>query len=76
MIVSVAVKSSANPYDVLASCSHHIFEEIFLEIVMEEAELLGRQLKLVYRGNQSPDHPILMSMKETQYLKFFIFEVI
>ncbi len=65
-----------NGFLVTASCSHHIFEEIFLEIVMEEAELLGRQLKLVFRGNQSPDHPVLMSMKETQYLKFFIFEVI
>lgn len=61
---------------VTASCSHHIFEDTFLEIITQEAISAGRQLRLVFRGNQSPDHPILQSMPETQYLKFFIFEVI
>lgn len=61
---------------VTASCSHHIFEPVFLDIVSEQAIKLGRQIRLVFRGNQSPDHPILNSMPETQYLKFFIFEVI
>ncbi len=58
------------------SCSQHLFEETFLEIVKEEAFTAGRQLRLVYRGNQSPDHPVLESMAETRYLKFFIFQVI
>ena len=61
---------------VTASCSHHIFEDTFLDIIHQESVSAGRQLRLVFRGNQSPDHPILQSMPETQYLKFFIFEVI
>lgn len=57
------------------SCSHHIHEDMFLDIIREQAFLEGRSLRLVFRGVQSPCHPILLGMPETQYLKFFIFEV-
>lgn len=63
-------------YLVSSSCSHHIFEKVFEELIYREACKLGRQLKLIYRGGQSPDHPILMSLPETKYLKFFVFQVI
>ncbi|MCS7177456.1 MAG: class I SAM-dependent rRNA methyltransferase [Candidatus Kapabacteria bacterium] len=63
-------------YLVTSSCSHHVFEAVFLEVVFTEAARLGRQLRLLYRGTQPPDHPILLSMPETQYLKFFIFQVL
>ncbi|MCA0446816.1 MAG: class I SAM-dependent rRNA methyltransferase [Bacteroidetes bacterium] len=59
-----------------ASCSQHIFEDTFLDIIREEANKLGRQLRLVYRGGQAPDHPVLDSMPETRYLKFFLFQVV
>jgi 23S rRNA (cytosine1962-C5)-methyltransferase len=58
------------------SCSHHVSEEILWEVIQEEAARERRQLRLIFRGMQSPCHPILMSMPETQYLKFFIFEVL
>lgn len=61
---------------VTGSCSHHISEELFLSIVYEQALREGRQLRLVFRGNQAPDHPVLFSMPETLYLKFFVFEVL
>lgn len=57
------------------SCSHHINEEMFLNIVQEQAFLEGRELRLMFHGTQSPCHPILVGMPETRYLKFFIFEV-
>ena len=57
-----------------SSCSHHIYEDTFYNIIISEAEKLGKSLNLVFRGLQSPDHPIMASMKETQYLKFFIFQ--
>ncbi len=63
-------------YLVTASCSHHIFEDVFLEIITQAAEKEGRQLQLVHRGMQSPDHPILLSMPQTKYLKFYIFQVL
>lgn len=61
---------------VTSSCSHHVFEAVFLELILTEAARLGRRLRLLYRGTQPPDHPILLSMPETQYLKFFIFQVL
>ena len=58
------------------SCSHHVSEDILLGVIREEAERERRQLRLVFRGGQSPCHPILSGMPETSYLKFFIFEVV
>ncbi len=59
-----------------ASCSHHVSEQSFIEIVHQQAASLYRRLRYVYRGMQSPDHPMLLGMPETGYLKFFIFEMI
>jgi len=58
-----------------SSCSQHIPEEWFFELISREASKLGKQLKVIYRGSQSPDHPVLASMPETKYLKFFIFKI-
>ncbi|MCS6807545.1 MAG: class I SAM-dependent rRNA methyltransferase [Bacteroidota bacterium] len=58
------------------SCSHHISEDMLFNIILQEAERERRQLRLLFHGRQSPCHPILASMPETSYLKFFIFEVI
>lgn len=59
-----------------SSCSYHITEESFYNIIINEAVKLNIQLRLIYRGSQSPDHPILTSMPETKYLKFFVFQKI
>ncbi len=61
---------------VSSSCSHHISEEVFLELISKEAAKLNKRLRIVYRGSQSPDHPILPAMPETNYLKFFVFQII
>lgn len=62
-------------YLVSSSCSHHISEEMFFDIIHDEAQRINRRLQLVWRGQQSPDHPILLGMPETQYLKFLVFRV-
>lgn len=51
------------------SCSQHIFENTFIEIVNHAAATAGRRLRMIYHGGQSPDHPILAGMPETNYLK-------
>jgi 23S rRNA (cytosine1962-C5)-methyltransferase len=65
-----------NGFLVTSSCSHHLQEDMFYEILQRESRKLNLKLRLVFRGLQSPDHPILISMPETQYLKFFVFQVI
>jgi 23S rRNA (cytosine1962-C5)-methyltransferase len=58
-----------------ASCSHHVSEEDFLLSVHQAALNAGKQLRMVYKNSQPPDHPVLLSMPETSYLKFACFYV-
>jgi 23S rRNA (cytosine1962-C5)-methyltransferase len=60
---------------VSASCSHHIPEATFNQLITTEAAKLRRQSRLIFRGAQSPDHLILSSMPETRYLKFFVYQI-
>lgn len=57
-----------------ASCSQAVSEDDFLKIVLYAARKTGSQLRQLYRGTQPPDHPILESMPETHYLKFYVFQ--
>ncbi|MFN3306882.1 MAG: class I SAM-dependent rRNA methyltransferase, partial [Candidatus Kapaibacteriota bacterium] len=64
-----------NGFLATASCSMHIDELTFLKIIQDVASSQKFQLKLIYRGGQAPDHPVLLSMPETRYLKFFVFQI-
>lgn len=57
-----------------ASCSQAISEDDFLKIVRYSARKAGARLRLLYRGGHPPDHPVLDTMPETAYLKFYLFE--
>lgn len=61
---------------VTCSCSHHMHTDLFWEIIASAAADAKRRIRLVERRTQGPDHPILMGVPETEYLKCFIFEVI
>ncbi|MBZ4219692.1 MAG: class I SAM-dependent rRNA methyltransferase [Chlorobium sp.] len=58
-----------------ASCSHHVSEEDFLQSVHQAALSAGCQLRLIYKNSQPFDHPVLLAMPETSYLKFACFYV-
>ena len=62
-------------YLITSSCSHHIDESEFLDIINEAAAKNNVQLRLLEFHSAGPDHPILLSMPETKYLKFGIFYV-
>ena len=64
-----------NGYLVSSSCSHHITEHDFLECINSAAAKAGKQVQLVHLNGASIDHPVLPSMKETEYLKFAVFRV-
>jgi len=69
--------SALQPGGILAtaSCSYHIFEETFLEIINDSARGAGKSVSLLEWHGAAPDHPILPAMPETKYLKFGIFRV-
>lgn len=61
---------------VTCSCSHHVSEAMMLEIVAEAALDACKTLRVLERRTQSSDHPILLTVPETLYLKCLIFEVL
>jgi 23S rRNA (cytosine1962-C5)-methyltransferase len=58
-----------------SSCSYHIEEATFLEVVQQSAQAAGRTVQLLEWRGAAPDHPVLPPMPETRYLKFGVFRV-
>ncbi|WGS65336.1 class I SAM-dependent rRNA methyltransferase [Marinitoga aeolica] len=58
-----------------ASCTQLVYDEEFKKIVFDAAKDNKVFLKQIFRGSQSPDHPILYNILETEYLKFYLFEI-
>jgi 23S rRNA (cytosine1962-C5)-methyltransferase len=63
-------------YLVTCSCSHHIPEYLFLEILAEAALDARKDVIVVERRTQASDHPILLTVPETYYLKCLILKVL
>lgn len=61
---------------VTCSCSHHLSEAAFFQIVAEAALDAGKTLRVLERRTQAADHPILLTVPETHYLKCLILEVV
>jgi 23S rRNA (cytosine1962-C5)-methyltransferase len=61
---------------ITCSCSHHLSEGLFAEMLAEAARDAGCWVRILERRTQASDHPILLAMPETRYLKCFIAEVI
>jgi 23S rRNA (cytosine1962-C5)-methyltransferase len=61
---------------ITCSCSHHLSEAQFLEILAQAALDAGRQLRVLDRRTQALDHPILLTVPETHYLKCLIVQVV
>ncbi len=67
-----------NPGGVLitCSCSYHVSEELFLELLTEAARDAGRIVQIVEKRTQARDHPILLTIPETYYLKCMVLRVL
>jgi 23S rRNA (cytosine1962-C5)-methyltransferase len=60
---------------ITCSCSHHVSEAIFAEMLAEAAQDAGCWARVVERRIQSADHPVLLTVPETLYLKCFILQI-
>lgn len=67
-----------NPGGVLitCTCSYHLSEEMFFEIIADAALDAHRRVQIVEKRGQSSDHPVLLGVPETHYLKCVIARVI
>jgi 23S rRNA (cytosine1962-C5)-methyltransferase len=61
---------------VTCSCSHHFSEPMLLETLAEAALDTGKTLRVLERRAQAQDHPILLTVPETHYLKCLIVQVV
>lgn len=60
---------------ITCSCSHLIEPETFRNTVLQAVQAAGKTARILDRLSQPVDHPILLGMRETEYLKGFILEV-
>lgn len=60
---------------ITSTCSYHMSEDAFLNVLAEAAADAGRSAQIIERRMQARDHPVLVSMPETHYLKCIILRV-
>jgi 23S rRNA (cytosine1962-C5)-methyltransferase len=60
---------------VTCSCSYHVSPADFLEVVAQAARDMHRNLRIVENRTQAKDHPILLTVPETAYLKCIVLAV-
>lgn len=58
-----------------ASCSHHLSEPLFYQMLAEAAADAYRTVRVLEKRGQGWDHPVLLNVPETHYLKFALLEV-
>lgn len=63
-------------YLISSSCSHYMTLPLFEKMLAEAAKESGRTVRLLEIKCQAPDHPSLLCADETNYLKFFVMQVI
>jgi 23S rRNA (cytosine1962-C5)-methyltransferase len=66
------------PGGVLATfcCSHHVDARLFEDVILSAAFDCRRVLRRITSYSQSPDHPVLPSIPETEYLKGYAYEIV
>jgi len=63
-------------YLATCSCSHFMTEELFKGMLADAAKDASVSLRQIESRRQSPDHPILWGVPETDYLKFYLFQIV
>ncbi|HSQ24752.1 MAG TPA: class I SAM-dependent rRNA methyltransferase [Pyrinomonadaceae bacterium] len=76
--INLRVLKLLNPGGVLitCTCSYHLSEEMFLEIIAAAALDARRRVQIIEKRGQSSDHPVLLGVPETHYLKCVIARVV
>lgn len=63
-------------YLATCSCSHFMYDDMFRNMLIEAAREAGVSLRRIEERQQGPDHPVLMNVRETDYLKFYLLQVV
>ena len=63
-------------YLATCSCSHFMPNELFRKMLLEAAHDAGVSLRLIEERRAAPDHPVAMAIPETDYLKFYLLQIV
>lgn len=63
-------------YLATCSCSHFMTDELFQKMLLDAAKDANVSLRQIEARQQSPDHPIVWNIAETNYLKFYLFQIV
>ena len=63
-------------YLATCSCSHFMPNELFRKMLLEAARDAGVTLRLIEERRAAPDHPVSMAIPETDYLKFYLLQIV
>lgn len=63
-------------YLATCSCSHFMPDELFVKMLHDAARDAKVELRQIEARQQAPDHPVLWNVPETDYLKFYLFQVV
>ena len=63
-------------YLATCSCSHFMTDELLRRMLDEAASDAAVSLRQIEARRQAPDHPILWGVPETEYLKYYLFQVV
>ena len=63
-------------YLATCSCSHFMTDALFRQMLAEAAREAKVQLRVIEYRQQAPDHPVLLGVPETEYLKFYLLQVV
>jgi len=67
---------TAGGHLITCSCSYHMGREAFRELLAQAARQAGRQMRVEAVRSQAPDHPVLLAVPETEYLKCFVLQAV
>jgi len=63
-------------YLITCSCSYHLEREMFRDLLANAAQKARREMRLIEVRSQAPDHPVLLAVPETEYLKCFVLQAL
>jgi 23S rRNA (cytosine1962-C5)-methyltransferase len=63
-------------YLITCSCSYHMGREAFRDMLVQAARLARCEVRLVTTCSQAPDHPVLLSFPESEYLKCVVLQLV
>ncbi len=63
-------------YLITCSCSYHMGREMFRDLLAKAAKLSGRKMRVIGSHSQAPDHPVLLAIPETEYLKCVLLQAV